>query len=64
LAQSTGGREFNDASSLGDALRDLAIAEGPNTVRHTPLWSQEWLLGGLLALLTIEWFCRRWLGLA
>jgi uncharacterized membrane protein len=64
LALSTGGREFNDADSLGDALRDLAIAQGPQTVRHTPLWSREWLLGGLLALLALEWFCRRWLGLA
>ena len=64
LARSTGGREFNDADSLADALRDLAVVEGPQTVRHTPLWNREWLLGGLLALLTVEWFLRRWLGLA
>jgi uncharacterized membrane protein len=64
LARSTGGREFDDADSLANALRDLAVAEGPQTVRHTPLWSREWLLGGLLALLTVEWFLRRWLGLA
>jgi uncharacterized membrane protein len=64
LAKSTGGRVFDDATSLGDALKDLAIAEGQNAVRHTPLWSHEWLLGGLLALLALEWFCRRWLGLA
>ena len=64
LARSTGGREFTDANALGDALKDLPVAEGPQTVRRTPLWSQEWLLGGLLTLLAVEWFLRRWLGLA
>jgi uncharacterized membrane protein len=64
LASSTGGREFNDAGSLADTLKNLAVSEGPQTVHHTPLWSREWLLGGFLALLAIEWFCRRWLGLA
>jgi uncharacterized membrane protein len=64
LAQSTGGRAFHDANSLAEALKELAIAEGQETVHHTPLWSREWLLAGLLALLAIEWFCRRWLGLA
>ena len=64
LAQSTGGRVFNDASSLAEALKELAIAEGQQTVHHTPLWSREWLLAGLLSLLAIEWFGRRWFGLA
>lgn len=64
LANSTGGREFADADALAQALRDLDIKEGPQTVRHTPLWSREWLLGGLLAILAVEWFWRRWLGLA
>src|SRR5205814_287929 len=41
LAQSTGGREFSDAGGLGDALKDLPVAEGPQTVRRTPLWSRE-----------------------
>jgi hypothetical protein len=45
-------------------LTDLSIAEGPETVRRTPLWSRAWILGGLLALLAAEWFWRRWLGLA
>ena len=64
LARSTGGREFTDADALADALKDLPVAEGPQTVRRTPLWSREWLLGGLLGLLAAEWFLRRWLGLA
>jgi uncharacterized membrane protein len=64
LAKSTGGREFTDAATLAEALRDLPVAEGPQTVHRTPLWSREWLLGSLLALLAVEWFYRRWLGLA
>jgi hypothetical protein len=64
LAQATGGREFTDAAALADALAELSIAEGPQSVRRTPLWSREWLLGVLVALLAAEWFWRRWLGLA
>ena len=64
LARSTGGREFTDAGALADALKNLPIAEGVQSVRRTPLWSREWLLGSLLGLLTVEWFLRRWLGLA
>jgi uncharacterized membrane protein len=64
LARATGGREIADAQTLADVLTALSIAEGPATVRRTPLWSQGWLLGGLLALLAVEWFWRRWLGLA
>lgn len=64
LARSTGGREFTDPGSLAEMLRNLPIAEGPQTVRRTPLWSREWLLGTMLGLLAAEWFLRRWLGLA
>jgi uncharacterized membrane protein len=64
LARGTGGREIADAKSLAEVLTDLPIPEGPATVRRTPLWSREWVLGGLLALLAAEWFFRRWLGLA
>jgi uncharacterized membrane protein len=64
LARATGGREVTDAQSLADILTGLPVAEGPSTVRRTPLWDREWVLGGLLALLAAEWFWRRWLGLA
>lgn len=64
LARETGGREFTDAAALADTLTALPVPEGPQTVRRTPLWSREWLLGGFLALLAVEWFYRRWLGLA
>jgi hypothetical protein len=64
LARSTGGREFANANELAEALRELPVNAGPESVRCTPLWSREWILGGLLALLAVEWFWRRWLGLA
>jgi uncharacterized membrane protein len=64
LARQTGGREITDAKALAEVLRELPITEGPATVRRTPLWSQGWILSGLLALLAAEWFWRRWLGLA
>jgi uncharacterized membrane protein len=64
LARSTGGREFTDGKGLADALTDLSVNEGPQTVRRTPLWSREWLLAVLLGLLAADWFWRRWLGLA
>jgi uncharacterized membrane protein len=64
LARGTGGREITEAQALANALTDLPITAGPETVRRTPLWSRGWILGGLLALLAAEWFFRRWLGLA
>jgi uncharacterized membrane protein len=64
LARGTGGREITDAGTLAEVLKELPITEGPETVRRTPLWSRAWVLGGLLALLAVEWFFRRWLGLA
>jgi len=64
LARATGGREIGDAKALADVLTELPIPEGPSMVRHTPLWSRGWAVGGLLALLAAEWFWRRWLGLA
>jgi uncharacterized membrane protein len=64
LARATGGREITDANALADILSELPVPEGPSLVRHTPLWSRAWVLGGLIALLAAEWFYRRWLGLA
>ena len=64
LARATEGREITDAKGLADVLTELPVLEGPSMVRHTPLWSRGWALGGLLALLAAEWFWRRWLGLA
>jgi uncharacterized membrane protein len=63
LAKSTDGREFTSAEELAAALKSLAVEDGPETVHRTPLWSREWLLAAIIALLTVEWLWRRWLGL-
>jgi uncharacterized membrane protein len=64
LTRATGGRELSDAKELAEALSELPINAGPESVRRTPLWSREWMLAGLVILLAAEWFWRRWLGLA
>jgi hypothetical protein len=64
LARATGGREFHDPKDLANALTELRMGGGPPSVRHTPLWSRWEVLVGLLGLLGVEWFGRRWLGLA
>jgi uncharacterized membrane protein len=64
LAAATGGRELPDAAALAEALKGLPVVGGPETVTRTPLWSREWLLGLLIGVLSLEWFVRRWLGLA
>jgi uncharacterized membrane protein len=64
LAHATGGREITDAKALADIMTELPVPEAQSMVRHTPLWSREWILGGLIVLLAAEWFYRRWLGLA
>jgi uncharacterized membrane protein len=64
LARETGGREIGGSDALAGLLADLAIVDSPPTVRRTPLWSRDLIMAGLLALLSVEWFYRRWLGLA
>jgi uncharacterized membrane protein len=64
FARTTGGREFADGASLANALTELPVAAGSDTVRRTPAWSREWLLAVLIGVLAVEWFVRRWLGLA
>lgn len=64
IASLSGGKVLADAPSLAAVLRELPSKQGPPRIEKTPLWSQWWLLTLLLALLSIEWFWRRWSGLA
>jgi len=64
VASLSGGRVLADAESLSAMLGDLSYEAGPPVVKKTPLWSRWWLLGVLLALLTVELCWRRFLGLA
>jgi hypothetical protein len=64
LAADSGGRVLADSAALADVLRGLPVATGPPEVRQTPLWSNGWMYGLLLGLLTVEWSWRQRLGLA
>ena len=64
LAQSSGGRVLRSADDLAALLRDAPFDVGPPIIRRVPIWSNAWVLGLLLGLLTVEWCWRRKLGLA
>jgi hypothetical protein len=64
LATGSGGKVLHSAEDLATLLRDVPADVGPPIIRRVPLWSNAWVLGVLLGLLTIEWCWRRTLGLA
>jgi hypothetical protein len=64
LAAKTGGRTVSTPTQLVELIRNVPVTTGPAEVRKTPAWSNWWLLGGLLGVLTIEWCWRRRIGLA
>jgi hypothetical protein len=64
IAGWSGGKVLSGPSDLSATLGKIPIAVGPPEIRRTPAWSRWWLLLVLIALLTVEWVWRRWLGLA
>jgi uncharacterized membrane protein len=64
LAATSGGKVLRSAEDLANVLKDVPNNVGPPTIRRSPLWSNGWVLGLLVGLLTIEWCWRRTLGLA
>ena len=64
LATDSGGTVLTSASDLAGMLGRLPIAVGPPEIKAMPAWSRGWLLGSLIALLTVEWIWRRRIGLA
>jgi hypothetical protein len=64
LAAKSGGRAISTPAQLAEVLRNVPVTTGPSEIRKTPVWSNWWLLGGLLGVLTIEWCWRRRIGLA
>lgn len=64
LATGSGGRVLRSADDLAQLLNEVPADVGPPIVRRVPLWSNAWVLGLLLGLLTLEWCWRRGLGLA
>jgi uncharacterized membrane protein len=64
LAAGSGGKVLRSAADLAAVLADVPLDVGPPIVKRLPLWSNAWVLGLLLGLLTVEWCWRRKLGLA
>ncbi|HEV3006611.1 MAG TPA: hypothetical protein VGX78_19225, partial [Pirellulales bacterium] len=64
LAASSGGKVLRSAADLAAVLAEVPLDVGPPIVKRLPLWSNAWVLGLLLGLLTVEWCWRRKLGLA
>ena len=64
LAAGSGGQVLKSAEDIAEVLNDVPANVGPPVVRRSPLWSNGWVLGLLLGLLTVEWCWRRSLGLA
>ncbi|MEX2137876.1 MAG: glutamine amidotransferase [Pirellulales bacterium] len=64
LATKSGGHAISTPTQLAEVLRNVPVTTGPSEVRKTPAWSNWWLLGGLLGVLSIEWCWRRRIGLA
>jgi hypothetical protein len=64
VAAASGGKVLQTADDLAKVLQDVPVNVGPPVVKRSPVWSNWWLLGLILGLLTAEWCWRRSLGLA
>jgi hypothetical protein len=64
LAASSGGKVLQSPDQLAELLTSVDTDVGPPIVKRSPMWSNVWVLGLLLGLLTVEWCWRRRLGLA
>ena len=64
LAEKSGGKVLKDDDELADMLAALPVVRGPSELTKAPVWSNWWVLGGLIGLVSAEWCYRRWVGLA
>lgn len=63
LALTSGGKVLSDVDAIRSTLKQLPVPPPTFTVRKSPWWSQAWILGLIVGLMTIEWLWRRRLGL-
>jgi len=63
VAAASGGEVLRDTKSIREMLEKLPVPPRASVVRKSPLWSQWWILGTIMGLMTVEWFWRRRLGL-
>ena len=64
LAEKSGGQVLRNDDDLAAMMKDLPVVRGPSEMRRTPIWSNGWILIGILGLISTEWCYRRWVGLA
>lgn len=64
VAAASGGKVLKTADDLAQVLRDVPKNVGPPVVKRSPMWSNWWLWGLVVGMLTVEWCWRRRLGLA
>lgn len=64
VASSSNGKVLRTPEDLSAVLKNVPLNVGPPTVKRSPVWSNWWLLGAIIGLLTVEWSWRRILGLA
>jgi hypothetical protein len=64
VASASGGRVLKSADELAKVVNDVPLSVGPPIAKRTPMWSNWWMWGLLVGLLTLDWCWRRALGLA
>jgi hypothetical protein len=64
VAAASGGKVLRSADELAEVLSAVPVNVGPPVIKRSPMWSNWWMLGLILGLLTVEWCWRRTLGLA
>ena len=64
VAAASGGKVLRSADDLATVLKDVPVNVGPPIIKKAPLWSNFWIWGLVIGLLTVEWCWRRTLGLA
>lgn len=64
IAQASGGKVLQTAEELSTVLSSVPLNVGAPIVKRSPMWSNWWLLGLIIGLLTVEWCWRRRVGLA
>jgi uncharacterized membrane protein len=64
VAVASGGKVLRTPAELAKVLSSVPASVGPPIVKKSPMWSNWWLWGLVIGLLTVEWCWRRRVGLA
>ena len=64
VARESGGQVLESSDELAAMITNIDVKQGPSIVRKSPLWSNWWMWGLIVGLLTVDWLWRRSIGLA